>query len=188
MFKEYKIVFIKSNNLKSIINLHLEICKETYKHILSPNLLIYFHNIFINERRKICFSKNKEINLVVKYKNTNKIVAFADAGPMRKYEGLEFMYNKRVLEIKKFFLHPCCQGKGLSKNLFIKIIKDAINKYSNYSTLIILSFKDNMKANQFYKKLGGKIYKSLKYKINNIYYDVICYKWINIHKLINDLK
>lgn len=184
MFEKYNIYFIKKNDLQDIINLHLEICKITYKDILDFNSLKYFHKKFVKERKKICYNKKKEIHLVVRHKNTNKTIAFADIGLMRKYKELNYIDNNLTLEIKKFFLHPCCQGNGLSRHLFIKLIKNAINKYPNCFRLIVLSFKDNKKANYFYEKMGGNMYKVIKYNINNKYYDVLCYKWLNIYKLI----
>lgn len=183
MYKNYKIIYTKDYDLKSIINLHLKICKISYKYILKYDTLIFFHNEFIKERKKILYNKYKEINLIVKYRD-NKTIAFIDVGPISKYEDLDFLYSENVLEIKKLFLHPYFWGKGLSKHLFIKSIEIAKNKYPNYYILIVLSFKDNKNANYFYEKMGGKKHQILKYKIYNTYHDVICYKWNNFYKIL----
>lgn len=184
MLNEYNISLIQKEDFKYVIKLHLDICKESYQNILNNKILNYFQKKFVKERKKICYNKNNnDINLVVKHINTNKIVAFIDAGPIRKYQDLHFINNKNILEIKKFFLHSCCQGIGLSKKLFIDIIHRSLKKNPKYHMLIILSFKDNTKANRFYEKMGGKIYKVINYNINNIIYEVNCYKWIDIQKI-----
>lgn len=185
MFDEYKIIQIKSKDIKYVINLHLEICREAYKNILNYEIMSYFQKRFIKERKKICYNKNnKDINLVVKHKDTNKIVGFVDSGTFKNYEDLRFINNKNILEIKKFFIHPCCQGTGLSKELFIEIINKSLKKNPNYCVLIILSFNENTKANNFYEKMGGKIYKIINYNINKVNYKVNCYKWINIKSMM----
>ena len=74
--------------------------------------------------------------------------------------------------------------KALHRNralVFKEILKER-----GYEEVLLWCLEENKNARNFYEKVGGKLYKERLFKIGNIYYNEVSYKYNLKHPVINE--
>ncbi|RUP49437.1 acyl-CoA N-acyltransferase [Jimgerdemannia flammicorona] len=117
-----------------------------------------------------------------------RVVAVANAGPLRPYIGLESLDRATMLQLWTLYVHPTAQGTGLGRRLFLEAVKSAHETWPACSDkLIVLTFEGNTNGRRFYEKLGGTLWGILpKYPLplggGNC--DIATYEWDGVAEWI----
>lgn len=129
-----------------IDEVHIESYKETYKEFITPEVL---NNMDSKRTQRI-----KDMIEEIKHENPY-LVAIEDdriVGVL-KYGKSNNKVHPESAEINAIYLREECQGKGTGTKLFNECIKEVSIEYDD----LVVSCLDKEPANEFYKKLGGKL-------------------------------
>ena len=143
----YIIRLATENDCKELSELKYSVWKETYRNIYSDEIIDNY-DIDKNKNKFLSIVSNPNIDLYV-VEDNNKLVGYMDCGiPYRPYKN----YKQ---EIGLLYLLKEYQRKGIGKKLFA-IAKNKI-KENGYNDFFVSCNKYNIKAHEFYKKMGGII-------------------------------
>ena len=128
-------------------------------------VLISFYNMDLEEAKETFLSETK--------KGYNYIVAEEDGKIIGLVTWLMHGLPKHMLaELDRIVLLPESRGKGIGRQLFEALKKDADEEYKKHGfrlrKLYLLTHADNKKAHSFYEKIGFKHEATLK---NHYYKD-----------------
>ena len=139
-----KAIYSDSSNLSK---LKREIWETTYRGIF-PDEKIDNYDYEKNQKRFKGFIDNEKQELYV-VENNNELVGYTEFGePFRPFEDYE-------QEIGLFYIRKDYQRRGIGKKLF-NLALDYI-RGTGVSKFFISCHKYNTNAQEFYKKMGGKI-------------------------------
>lgn len=130
--------------------------KDTYSKILPDN---YFKNMDSNKEKSIKIIKNK-INQFYAIENDRKILGFARITKI----------DDDVAEINSLYLDISEKRKGYGTQILNYIFLN-----NNYKKYIISVFKQN-EANEFYKKMNGKLINETFIKLGDNSYPINTYE------------
>ena len=147
----------------SIVYINITSWKETYKNIFPKSFLDKL-NPYDEESIQKCINK---INEYIVYTKDNQVLGFARYGKNKK------AYADDYGEIYALYVDNNHHGEKIGSKLVKNIIKRTKNKYKY---LLISTIKDNT-ANEFYKKIGGKIIDKCIFKLENKEYVENIYKF-----------
>ena len=149
---------------KEIVFINVSCWKESYKGIFPQD---YLDNLDVNNLESIRKCENKISEYVV-YEKDGQIIGMARYGKNQKD------YGDSYGEIYALYVRPDFQRQRVGTEL-VQYVFNELKK--NYKYVLISTLKEN-KANDFYKKIGGKfmgesdfildkkIYKENIYKFN----------------------
>lgn len=142
----YTIRLARKEDCDKLSKLKQRVWNETYRNIYSDEKIDNF-DYERNSQKFLNMINNPDIELYVV--ENNNLVGYMEYGkPIRAYKN----YKQ---EIGLLYLLKEYQRKGIGKELF-NIASDKI-KEKGYDEFFVFCNKYNNKAQEFYKKMGGKI-------------------------------
>ena len=132
----------RKEDAKEIVFINVSCWKESYKGIFPQD---YLDNLDVNNLESIRKCENKISEYVV-YEKDDQIIGMARYGKNQKD------YGDSYGEIYALYVRPDFQRQRVGTEL-VKYIFNELKK--NYKYVLISTLKEN-KANDFYKKIGGK--------------------------------
>jgi len=167
---DINIVRAKTEDIESIVKLHIQSWRESYKGIIAQEFLDNIsHDKGVIMRSKIISNEDPRcISLIAESKNN--IIGFCDAGPTRdlSLDSKGEIYAIYVLdEYKK-------SGVGY------KLFQEAQKHLTKHSLLPYVAWvlADNKPACDFYERRGGEVVKKKKEPIGKISYDQVAYMFL----------
>ena len=153
--------------------------KETYRGIFPDEILdsLDFHKGIESRRKQLEdeIRERKEITYVAE-NDRKEIVGFTNVGSAD-----DPLNCTTKAEIRTIYLLKKYQGMGLGKKLFLTAIGWA--KEHDFRSLRLWVLERNA-TRGFYEKMGGMITARKFEKRYNNKYEVICYSWCEIDKII----
>lgn len=131
------------SDAKKIVYINVMSWKNTYKGIFPQTFL---DSLNPNNSNTIQNCKNK-INEYVVCELNNRVVGFARYGLNKKN------YDNKYGEIYALYLDEDYKNMGIGTKLVEEIFKKLKNKYD----YVLISTLEQNSANEFYKKIGGKL-------------------------------
>lgn len=125
---------------------------DTYKELFSQEIIKYITEESQTIDKLKLEIENKNLLFLVAKDSSDNIVGLATA---------EEMENKIFL--KRLYVHPDCQRKGIGVKLILSVLKHFRDKQSIY----LEAEKDNIKGINFYRKNGFKIIEDKEYKLKD---------------------
>ncbi len=117
------------------------------------------------EKRNIIGTKSDFSTLVFEKKIANLVIVENEKNERIGYVLWCFNFSSDIgkpgFYIEDIYIKPGFRNKGIGTRLFKFCVLEAHKE--NCCKLECLTFKDNTKANKFYKKFGGEIEKDLNY-------------------------
>lgn len=141
----------RTEDASSIVYINITSWKETYKDIFPKSFL---DKLDPNDENNIQRCINN-INEYIVYTKDNKVLGFARYGKNKKD------YDDNYGEIYALYVDNNHHGEKIGSKLVNNILKRMTYKY-----LLISTLKDN-KANEFYKKIGGKYIGECKFTLED---------------------
>ena len=83
--------------------------------------------------------------------------------------------EKELAEIYALYVKNDERRTGIGEKLITKAKE--ILKERGYEEVLLWCLEENKNARNFYEKVGGKLYKERLFKIGNIYYNEVSYKY-----------
>lgn len=137
----------KTTDASSIVYINITSWKETYKSIFPTSFLDKL-DPYDNVNIERCINN---IGEYIVYTEDDKVLGFARYGKNKKD------YDDNYGEIYALYVDNNHHGKKIGSKLVNHILK-----IMPYEYLLISTLKDN-KANEFYKKIGGKLIGECKF-------------------------
>lgn len=124
------------------------------------NVLVKSYNIKdLNEGINVFKSETKKFHNYIVAEDNGKIVGLVTWA----VHGLP---KHQLCELDRIAVLPEHRGKGIAKELFNELVKDAKSSYKKHDSklrkLYLLTHTDNTRAHKFYEKLGFKYETTLK--------------------------
>lgn len=153
---------MENSNIEEVAKLIVEDWKLAYKGIIDKKYL-----------EKLDYTK-KASSLRARYKE-QKAIIYVESGKIKGYCRFgETIDNKEKYgEIIALYVKYDEKRKGIGKILVKEAMK--ILKEKGYKEVIIWCLKENLVAREFYKKIGGKMYKERYIKIGEKEYEEVSY-------------
>lgn len=160
----------------SIAKVHVESWKQTYKGIISDDIL---SKLAVDERAKLWENslgdpKNEDIVYVAEDEK-GSVIGFASGGKNRSSE------NEYQGELYAIYLLNQYHGNKIGFNLFKRIIIELYNK--DIKSLMVWVLNDNPTI-KFYKKLGGKPIKNKQIKFGNDNLEELALGWTDTSSIL----
>jgi diamine N-acetyltransferase len=135
---------------------------DTFAHLYPPSDLEYF----LQEKYNTEFVQSQIIDenllVLVALNQENKIIGYSMSGPM----DLPFKDAKNnSYELIRLYISPDFKGTGLAKKLYNIVLAKA--KERNSTELYLGVYCDNLRAQNFYKKLGFEIVGQYFFPVGN---------------------
>lgn len=156
--------YYEKEDIEQIAKLIDEDWKIEYRGMIDDE---YLNNLNYKDREKRIRDKyNKEKSIV--YDDNGVIKGFCRFGENRSKES-------NLAEIYALYVKNDNRRMGIGQKL-IKRAKEILRK-RGYKEVILWCLKENKNGRNFYEKVGGKLYKERLFKIGDIYYDEVSYKY-----------
>lgn len=134
------------SDAEAIMIINVDTWQQAYRGILSNEILdqrCCSPERAENWRKRIKDTLNGSSAIYVAEDDSGKVIGFVWGGVSRDKD------VPRHLELFAFYVHPLAQKKGYGRALFDSFKKYATGKFYLYA------LQDNLKAEDFYKKMGG---------------------------------
>ena len=153
--------YYKKEDTDEIAKIITEDWQVAYKGIIDEE---YLEKLDYKEKVKIIRKKYQEQKSIVYVDKEIK-------GYCRFKESEE--EGKKIGEIQALYVKYDQRGKGVGRLLVKETMK--ILKERGYKEVIIWCLKENIKAREFYEKIGGKLYKERYIEIGQKEYEEVSY-------------
>lgn len=170
--EDYIIRYNIIEDQSQMANIKIDMWRKTYSNIIDKE---YLDNLDLRKQTQKYYRSFEE------YKN--KVLVAVKGKEVLGYSCFEVKNNYFKYDSELISLYVKEPGNGVGTSLFNETVKELISK--NKTNMIIWCLKDNKKANNFYKKLGGVKTEERFAKIGNKRYEEYGY-YFNLKKIDNN--
>lgn len=156
--------YYEREDIEQIAKIIDEDWKIAFKGIIDED---YLKNLNYKDREKRIRDKYQKEKAIV-YDDNGTIKGFCRFGENRDDE-------KELAEIYALYVKNDERRTGIGEKLITKAKE--ILKERGYEEVLLWCLEENKNARNFYEKVGGKLYKERLFKIGNIYYNEVSYKY-----------
>ena len=156
--------YYEKEDIEQIAKIIDEDWKIAFKGIIDED---YLKNLNYKDREKRIRDKYQKEKAIV-YDDNGTIKGFCRFGENRDDE-------KELAEIYALYVKNDERRTGIGEKLITKAKE--ILKERGYEEVLLWCLEENKNARNFYEKVGGKLYKERLFKIGNIYYNEVSYKY-----------
>ncbi len=156
--------YYEKEDIEQIAKIIDEDWKIAFKGIIAED---YLKNLNYKDREKRIRDKYQKEKAIV-YEDNGIIKGFCRFGENRDDE-------KELAEIYALYVKNDERRTGIGEKLITKAKE--ILKERGYEEVLLWCLEENKNARNFYEKVGGKLYKERLFKIGNIYYNEVSYKY-----------
>lgn len=164
--EEIKIRKIEKKDLPSVVKLHIETWKNTYKNIIKKSYLDSLDYTKMLEKREKDYLEN---GFIVAVKG-EEIVGFCRY--RTKIEN-SFEISEADCELSAIYIKVEEKRQGIGRKL-LKFVLEEMEK-ENREKMVIWCLRDNLDARKFYEQMGGIQDKNRTLKIGDVDYEEVSY-------------